>query len=168
MENSRLENGRKELLRMIAEQAKLRGWRLVTAESCTGGGVAQALTELDGSSLWFEGGFVTYSNEMKQKLLLVQPDTLDAYGAVSRSTVEEMVRGALLQSGGDLAVAISGIAGPGGGSPDKPVGTVWFAWAGKEGNVESECHLFKGDRSTVREQAVDIALEGFLRYLQSR
>lgn len=159
---------RLDLLRKIGDQALLRAWVIVTAESCTGGGVAKALTEIEGSSLWFECGLVTYSNEMKQKLLRVRPETLDTYGAVSEQTVKEMARGALLQSGAELSVAISGIAGPGGGSEEKPVGTVWFAWAANEGGVESACHLFDGDRVAVREQAIDIALEGLLRQLESK
>lgn len=167
MLHNSLPKGRLDLLRKISGQALLRAWRIVTAESCTGGGVAKALTELEGSSLWFECGLVTYSNEMKQKLLLVQPETLNAYGAVSQQTVEEMARGALLQSGVELAVAISGIAGPGGGSEEKPVGTVWFAWAVKKRGMESVCQLFDGDRAAVREQAVDFALGGLLRQLES-
>ena len=162
-----LPKDRLDLLKKISDQALLRAWRIVTAESCTGGGVAQALTDLEGSSSWFECGLVTYSNEMKQKLLLVQAETLSAYGAVSQQTVEEMARGALLQSGVELAVAISGIAGPGGGSAEKPVGTVWFAWAVKKGGMESVCQLFEGDRGEVREQAIDFALEGLLRQLGS-
>jgi len=162
-----LPKDRLDLLKKISDQALLRAWRIATAESCTGGGVAQALTDLEGSSSWFECGLVTYSNEMKQKLLLVQTETLSAYGAVSQQTVEEMARGALLQSGVELAVAISGIAGPGGGSAEKPVGTVWFAWAVKKGGMESVCQFFEGDRGEVREQAIDFALEGLLRQLGS-
>lgn len=166
MFNNSPANSRLDLLKKIGDQALLKAWRIVTAESCTGGGVAKALTELEGSSLWFECGLVSYSNEMKQKLRLVQPETIGNYGAVSQQTVEEMARGALLQSGVELAVAISGIAGPGGGSEEKPVGTVWFAWAVKEGGVESACHFFEGERGAVREQAIDIALEGLLRQLE--
>ncbi|MBL4606690.1 MAG: CinA family protein [Pseudomonadales bacterium] len=167
MPENGLLNKRTEFLEKIRDQALLRGWRMVTAESCTGGGVAKALTELEGSSLWFECGLVTYSNEMKQTLLLVQPSTLESYGAVSEQTVEEMASGALIQSGVELAVAISGIAGPGGGSEEKPVGTVWFAWAVAGRQVESACHLFKGNRISVREQAINIALEGLLHRLES-
>jgi nicotinamide-nucleotide amidase len=168
MLNEHLASSRLWLLKQIGDQALLRAWRVVTAESCSGGGVAKALTELEGSSLWFEGGFITYSNAMKQKHLLVQLGTLEKYGAVSRQTVEEMARGALLQSEADLAVSVSGVAGPGGGSEEKPVGTVWFAWAKKDGGIESVCHRFEGDRIAVREQAVDIALLGILRQMESR
>ena len=154
-----------QILKKIRDQALVKNWRLVTAESCTGGGVAHALTELDGSSLYFECGLVTYSNVMKQKLLGVKTDTLENFGAVSRQTVEEMAQGALIQSDVNLSVAISGIAGPGGGTKEKPVGTVWFAWAVEGGRIESVCHLLAGDRSAVREQAIDIALEGLLETL---
>ena len=154
-----------QVLEKIRNQALLKDWRIVTAESCTGGGVAHALTELEGSSLYFECGLVTYSNAMKQKLLRVQAETLENFGAVSRQTVEEMALGALMQSEVNLSVAISGIAGPGGGTKEKPVGTVWFAWAVERQYIESVCHVFAGDRSAVREQAIDIALEGLLKEL---
>lgn len=124
--------GRATVVAELAVHLQRRGWMLVCAESCTGGGVAAALTDLAGSSAWFDRGFVTYSNQAKQDMLGVSPETLAKFGAVSRETVTEMARGALLHSGAQLSVAISGIAGPGGGTPDKPVGTVWIAWGSAE------------------------------------
>nr|WP_275445827.1 MULTISPECIES: CinA family protein [unclassified Halomonas] len=138
---------------------------VTTAESCTGGGVACAITDIAGSSEYFETGYVTYSNAAKIRLLNVPQATLDAYGAVSRETVMAMVAGACRESGADVGVAISGVAGPGGGSAQKPVGTVWFAW----GNVQTqqaECQRFDGDRRAVREQAVRVALQGLIRWLE--
>ncbi|MEZ8106341.1 MULTISPECIES: CinA family protein [Vibrio] len=131
---------------------------MTTAESCTGGGVATAITDIAGSSSWFDRAFVTYSNEAKMEMLGVLPDTLDAYGAVSEPVVIEMVTGALLNSNATIGVSISGIAGPGGGTEGKPVGTVCFAWADKDQwqNVET-CH-FIGDRDQVRKLAIEHAL----------
>ena len=149
------------LAQLVAELAQLlgaRGEMLVTAESCTGGWVAKVCTDLAGSSAWFERGFVTYSNRAKQEMLAVSPDTLATYGAVSEQTVREMATGALANSGAGWALAISGVAGPGGGSPDKPVGTVWLAWAGPGGWLASEGCIFDGDRDTVRRQAVQRSL----------
>ena len=139
-----------------------RGWRVATAESCTGGLVAAAITDVGGSSGWFERGFVTYSNEAKTEMLGVRADTLAAHGAVSEATAWEMVAGALERSGADLAVAITGIAGPSGGSPEKPVGLVCFAWAGREGPLRSSTRRFAGDRAAIREAAVGVALEGLI------
>ncbi|MDF2181799.1 CinA family protein [Neptuniibacter sp. CAU 1671] len=138
---------------------------LATAESCTGGGVAATITSIAGSSAWFDCGFVTYSNQSKTRLLGVQTDTLEQYGAVSEPVVTEMAEGALARSNATITVAISGIAGPDGGSADKPVGTVWFAWAvqGKP-TVTSLC-FFSGDRTEIQQQAVTQALEGVLAYL---
>jgi nicotinamide-nucleotide amidase len=135
---------------------------LVTAESCTGGWVAKCLTDIAGSSAWFDRGFVTYSNRAKQDMLDVAAATLEVHGAVSEATVREMVRGALAYSAADVAVAVSGIAGPGGGSPDKPVGTVCFAWrvSGEEPHMETR--HFDGERDAVRRQAVVRALEGLM------
>lgn len=140
------------------------GLVLTTAESCTGGGIAQAVTEVAGSSQWFDCGFVTYSNRAKMALLGVEKETLDEVGAVSPQVVAQMVRGAIGSSGAQVAVAVSGVAGPGGGSPDKPVGTVWFAWY-FDGGVETERHLFSGDRSAVRHATVVTALRGLLQRL---
>lgn len=139
-----------------------RGWHATCAESCTGGGVAAAITDVAGSSRWFETGFVTYANSAKERLLGVKGETLDAHGAVSEQVVREMALGALRAAGADVAVSISGIAGPDGGSVDKPVGTVWFAWATAT-DLETHCHHFSGDRRAVRQQAVVTALEGLVR-----
>lgn len=135
------------------------GLVLTTAESCTGGGVASAVTDIAGSSAWFDRAFVTYSNEAKMEMLGVRESTLQQYGAVSEQTVEEMVLGALAHSRANIGVSISGIAGPGGGSADKPVGTVCFAWADKNGWLKIETLKFDGDREQVRYQAVEIALK---------
>jgi len=135
---------------------------LATAESCTGGWLAKCLTDIAGSSAWFERGFVTYSNRAKQDMLGVAAATLENSGAVSEATVGEMVRGALAHSAADVAVAISGIAGPAGGSPDKPVGTVCFAWLVAGGQPRVETRRFDGDREAVRRQAVVRALEGLV------
>ncbi|UJF19015.1 nicotinamide-nucleotide amidase [Vibrio sp. SS-MA-C1-2] len=134
----------------------------VTAESCTGGGVASAITDISGSSAWFDRSFVTYTNQAKEQMLGVQHQTLVDHGAVSQSVVEEMAIGALRHSNGDISVAISGIAGPGGGTENKPVGTVWFAWAARNGQVISRCLLLEGDRKVVRYQAVVEALNGLV------
>ena len=133
---------------------------LVTAESCTGGWIAKAVTDVPGSSDWFDCGLVAYSYEAKQALLGVRPETLERHGAVSRETVLEMVSGALVHSGAALAVAVTGIAGPGGGTPDKPVGMVWIAWKRRGGYPMAECRQFEGDRESVRRQTVDAALRG--------
>jgi nicotinamide-nucleotide amidase len=148
----------------LAEMLTARNLRVVTAESCTGGGIASALTDVAGSSTWFECGFVTYSNEAKTRYLDVSPRVIEEFGAVSEQTVREMVAGAVNNSLGDLAVAVSGIAGPGGGSVDKPVGTVWFAW-GNEDQQIAECCYFEGDRESVREQAVLHGIRGLCRWL---
>lgn len=137
------------------------GWRLSTAESCTGGGVAYAVTAIPGSSAWFDRGFVTYSNFAKQQMLGVQADTLQNWGAVSKQTVQEMAQGALQYSTAQISVAISGIAGPGGALPDKPVGLVWFAWASPNGG-DVEKRIFAGDRRAIRAQAILTALEGLI------
>ncbi|MES2870790.1 MAG: CinA family protein [Pseudomonadota bacterium] len=136
--------------------------QVTTAESCTGGGIAEAITRIAGSSAWFEAGFVTYSNQQKTRQLNVPEPLFAQVGAVSREVVEAMVRGAQQQSGARFAVAVSGVAGPGGGSPDKPVGTVWLAW-GVGDEVSAECRYFPGDRDEVRRQTVVAALEGLIR-----
>ncbi len=136
--------------------------KVATAESCTGGLVAGAITDVAGSSAWFERGFVTYSNEAKIDLLGVRAETLATHGAVSEETAREMVAGALARSSADLAVAVTGIAGPSGGTPQKPVGLVWLAWAGRGGAVASAARHFSGDRAAVREAAVVAALQGLV------
>ena len=144
---------------------KSHGLMLATAESCTGGGVAQAITEVAGSSSWFERGFVTYSNLAKQQMLRVSETTLKQHGAVSEAAVREMVAGALANSAAQVALAVSGIAGPDGGTPDKPVGTVWFAWGIKSGETHAQRHHLGGNRAEVRAQAVRIALQGVINLL---
>ncbi|XNG97929.1 nicotinamide-nucleotide amidase [Vibrio cyclitrophicus] len=138
---------------------------LVTAESCTGGGVATAITDIAGSSAWFDRAFVTYSNEAKQEMIGVQSETLVKFGAVSEPVVIEMADGALQNSNGTISVSISGIAGPGGGSEDKPVGTVCFAWKVCDGWNKVETNVFTGDRSQVRQQATHHALQVIYDYL---
>ncbi|MEH6649652.1 MAG: CinA family protein [Motiliproteus sp.] len=146
----------------LADSLLARDWRVVTAESCTGGGVAAQLTELAGSSAWLEGGFVTYSNAMKQRALGISPALIEQHGAVSQQCVEAMATGALDNSLAQISVAISGIAGPGGGSEDKPVGTVWIAWATVDPVIKSQCYKFNGARKAVRDQAVEQAISGLL------
>lgn len=133
---------------------------LVTAESCTGGWIAKTATGIPGSSEWFDCGMVAYSYEAKQALLGVRAQTLEEHGAVSRECVVEMVSGALVNSGATVAVAVTGIAGPGGGSADKPVGTVWIGWKRRGGYTRAEAFLFEGDRDAVRRQTVAAALQG--------
>jgi nicotinamide-nucleotide amidase len=140
------------------------GYRLATAESCTGGWIAKSLTDLPGSSAWFEAGVVAYANAAKSGLLGVPADVLAAEGAVSRGVAEAMATGARRACSADMTVAVTGIAGPGGGTPDKPVGTVWFAWSGP-GGLRAQCLQFDGDRDAVRRQAVAVALEGVLTQL---
>ncbi len=155
----------KNLAQKVGETLLAKGMKLATAESCTGGWVAQAVTAVAGSSGWFDCGFVSYSNTAKQKMLGVDPAVLEAKGAVSEAVVAQMAEGALRNSDANIAVAISGIAGPGGGSEDKPVGTVWLAWA-IDGHPTVTClSFFNGDRDEIRQQAVEQALEGVMAYL---
>lgn len=154
-----------DVAQKIGTQAKRRGAWLVTAESCTGGWVSQVLTSVAGSSQWFERGFVTYSNAAKQELLGVKKATLETHGAVSEETAREMALGALERSRGTLALAITGVAGPGGGTPAKPVGTVCFAWAKKGGAALAETRQFSGDRDAVRRQSVEHSLARVLQML---
>ena len=139
-----------------------RGWRVTTAESCTGGLVAGAITDIAGSSAWFERGFVTYSNAAKTEVLGVRAETLAAYGAVSEATAREMVAGALERSSADVAAAVTGIAGPSGGTPQKPVGLVCFAWGRRGGAIRTLTQQFPGDRAAVREASVIEALDGLI------
>ena len=138
------------------------GEKLATAESCTGGWVAQCLTAISGSSDWFERGFVTYSNEAKQEMLGVEPETLLKHGAVSETTASAMAAGALRHSHANWALSITGIAGPAGGSLEKPVGAVCFGWVGPDGRVEVESCFFPGSREEIRSQSVAHALTGLL------
>lgn len=153
------------IARQIAERLKARGGMIVTAESCTGGWVAQELTAIAGSSAWFERGFVTYSNEAKQEMLGVRAETLEKHGAVSEETAREMARGALERSRGSVSLAITGIAGPTGGTAAKPIGTVCFAWATKTKPAWAETRHFSGDREAVRRQSVEHALKKVLALL---
>ena len=139
-----------------------RRWTVATAESCTGGLVAGAITDVAGSSAWVDRGFVTYSNTAKVEMLGVRPETLAALGAVSEPTAREMAAGALARSGADVAVAVTGVAGPAGGTPEKPVGLVCFAWAIRDSALESRTERFAGDRAAVRAATVDRALEGVI------
>ena len=150
------------LVNRLADALRARGWMLATAESCTGGLIAAACTALAGSSDWFERGFVTYSNEAKHDLLGVDEVLIRVHGAVSEPVALAMAAGALVRSRAQLAVAVTGIAGPGGGSADKPVGTVWIATAVQGGAAQAQCFRFAGDRRAVREAAVGRALEMLL------
>ena len=150
------------LARRTGEHLLARRQMLVTAESCTGGWIAQAITGVAGSSAWFDCGVVAYSYEAKQALLGVHPQTLETHGAVSRECVTEMVSGALANLGGTVAVAVTGIAGPDGGSDDKPVGTVWIGWKRRGGYAKAQLFHFDGDRDAVRRQTVAKAFEGLL------
>jgi nicotinamide-nucleotide amidase len=156
-----------EVLHELAEQLGDRLQRansmLACAESCTGGFVSKVITDIAGSSAWFERGFVTYTNQAKQELLGVPAETIVEHGAVSEHTARAMAAGALRHSAASIALAITGIAGPGGGSLDKPVGLVWFAWTTRDGVVESDSCQFSGNRDMVRRQSVEHALLGVLK-----
>lgn len=151
-----------QLSHRIGEQLKRRQATVTAAESCTGGWIAKVFTDISGSSAWFERGFVTYSNEAKQQMVGVQDTTLQQHGAVSEQTVREMATGAAKAAAAEYAIAVSGIAGPEGGTPDKPVGTVWFAIVGPEGHVLAQRQIFAGDRDAVRRQSVAWALQTLL------
>jgi nicotinamide-nucleotide amidase len=148
-----------ELAEKLGQLLKAKGEKIATAESCTGGWIAQIITEVAGSSAWFDRGFVTYSNAAKVQMLGVSQETLAKYGAVSAETAKEMVAGALAHSEADIAIAVTGIAGPDGGTPAKPVGTVFIAWAWKNGNYKVEKKQFSGNRHRIREQTVKIAID---------
>jgi nicotinamide-nucleotide amidase len=143
----------------LGEKLKANNKKVVTAESCTGGGVGFWLTSIPGSSDWYERGYITYSNEAKMELINVAPETLDMFGAVSEQTAREMAEGALNNSHADYSIAITGIAGPDGGSKDKPVGTVWIAYAGKALETVAEVDVFPGDRQDVRQGVIEHALK---------
>lgn len=151
-----------ELVLALRQRLRERGQRLCTAESCTGGGMAHVLTEIPGSSEWFECGWVTYSNESKTRLLGVPSDLIWRWGAVSEAVAAAMARGALEHSAADLAVAVTGIAGPGGGTADKPVGLVWFSWAERGRDCRTARQVFSGDRGEVRRAAVRWGLQQLL------
>lgn len=150
-----------ELAATLGRQLLKTGAQVSTAESCTGGGIAEAITRIPGSSAWFEAGYVTYSNRQKTRQLQVAPLLFDQVGAVSREVVEAMALGALQNSGGQFSVAVSGVAGPDGGSAQKPVGTVWICWGSAE-QLSARRFQFAGDRDAVRRQTVKAALEGLI------
>ena len=150
------------LAERVGAALQARHLMLAPAESCTGGWIAKMITDIPGCSGWFDCGMAAYSYEAKQALLGVRPETLTEHGAVSRETVLEMVSGALVTSGASIAVAVTGIAGPGGGSEDKPVGTVWIGWKQRGGYARAEAFHFHGDRDAVRRQTVAKAFEGLL------
>ncbi|MGL9721940.1 nicotinamide-nucleotide amidase [Symbiopectobacterium sp.] len=151
-----------QLSAQIGARLTALGAKVTCAESCTGGWIAKSITDVAGSSGWFDYGFVTYSNQAKQRLIGVSEETLAQYGAVSEQTVREMAQGALRAAGADYSLSVSGIAGPDGGSDEKPVGTVWFGWCDKHGNLLAREMLFLGDRHAVRLQAVRFALQMLL------
>ncbi len=148
------------LARDVGQRLQQASLQLVTAESCSGGWIAKAMTDVAGSSAFFDSGMVVYSYEAKQRLLGVRAHTLEQFGAVSRETVLEMVSGALINSGAGIAVAVTGIAGPGGGSSDKPVGSVWIGWKQRGGYARAQLFQFDGDRDAIRRQTVQQALTG--------
>ena len=149
-------------LMALGQRLQQRGQWLAVAESCTGGLIAAQITDISGASAWFDRGVVTYSNRAKTELLGVPAALLDAHGAVSGQVATAMAAALRARAAVDWTVAVTGIAGPGGGTPDKPVGTVWIAWAGVGGTVEAEHCLFGGDRASVRQQTVTRALAGLL------
>jgi nicotinamide-nucleotide amidase len=152
-------------VRQLAAKIVGRGWKMATAESCTGGWIAKCCTDLAGSSAWFDRGFVTYSDQAKMDLLAVDAEALMQNGAVSEAVVGQMACGARMKACVDAAVAVTGIAGPEGGTADKPVGTVWFGWDLEGAPVEIEVVCFKGNRDAVRRQTVMHALQGLIRRL---
>jgi nicotinamide-nucleotide amidase len=154
------------LARRLGRACRRRGVRVATAESCTGGGVAAAITRVPGSSAWFDRGFVTYHNAAKEQMLGVRAATLREHGAVSEAVACEMARGALAHGGAEVSVAVTGIAGPTGAVPGKPVGTVWFAWAVRGGAVQARLLHLPGGRDAVRGQSVAVALQGLIDLLR--
>ncbi len=155
----------KELAERVGQLLLAHEAKLATAESCTGGWIAKCLTDVPGSSAWFEYGFVTYGNSAKESMLVVDHALLEQHGAVSREVVQAMAVAAHAISEADIAIAVSGIAGPDGGTKDKPVGTVWLAWLGPRGRANSAVFHFAGDREAVRRQSVVAALNGALKQL---
>ena len=153
-----------QLAQLLGDKLVAKNWQITCAESCTGGGIGYAITSISGSSAWFKSGFITYSNEAKQDLLGVSAVTLSEQGAVSAATVEEMAKGAAVQAQAQVAVSVSGIAGPDGGTADKPVGTVWFSFF-VDGQITSYKLQINGDRQAVRMQAIEFALTHTLKLL---
>jgi nicotinamide-nucleotide amidase len=150
------------LVTQLSKKLLTREWKMVTAESCTGGGLAYLLTSLAGSSNWFERGFVTYSNSSKEELLGVDGTILSTFGAVSEQTVREMAEGALRHSQAQISIAVTGIAGPDGGTKEKPVGTVWIGFASINAETRSFVNIFPGSRTEIREQTIETALKEIL------
>lgn len=157
-----MDNALFELAEQLGDRLKARAYKIATAESCTGGWIAQIITEVPGSSSWFDRGFVTYSNNAKMQMLGVNPQTLTQYGAVSAEVAKQMVAGALANSEADWAVAVTGVAGPDGGSTEKPVGTVFIAWLNKGGISRVQRLQLSGNRHEIRKQTVISAIEGLL------
>lgn len=153
-----------QIAQHVTDTLLVKGYRMATVESCTGGGIAKLMTDLAGSSAVFECGFITYSNESKQQMVGVNATTLQSFGAVSEQVAGEMASGAFARANADVTVSVTGIAGPGGGSEDKPAGMVCFGWA-FDGLVVTDTHHFEGDRRAVREQATEYALQGVLNQL---
>ena len=151
-----------KLAKQLGAILEAKGLMLATAESCTGGQIAQVVTCVSGSASWFERGFITYSNTAKQEMLGVHAETLEKYGAVSEQTAREMAEGVLLHSHAQISLAVTGIAGPTGGTKEKPVGTICFAWAGVDMPTRSEQKHFQGDRTGIRDQATIFALKALL------
>lgn len=149
-----------ELAVRVGHLSRERNLRLATAESCTGGWISKVITDVAGSSEWFERGVVCYSNEAKVEMLGVSPRTLEEHGAVSRAVAGEMARGAIVNRRAQVSVAVTGVAGPDGGTPAKPVGLVWLAWYRQGARLETYAGRFDGDREAVRRQAVEVALQG--------
>lgn len=147
-----------QLASELGEKLKLKNWSITTAESCTGGGIGYALTSKSGSSAWLNQGYITYSNQAKTELVDVKQDTLESYGAVSEQVVKQMATGASHAARAEVAIAVSGVAGPDGGSPEKPVGTVWFGFY-INGKCTTDRQVFSGDRHQVRQQTIDHALQ---------
>ena len=155
-----------ELAKQVGQTLTKRNFLLATAESCTGGWIAEVITSIAGSSAWFERGFITYSNLAKQEMLGIKASLIEQYGAVSRQAALAMAEGALNFSSAQVSIATTGIAGPEGGTLEKPVGTVWVAWAIKGQLSEAECYHFKGDRALVRQQTVQASLERLIQKLE--
>ncbi len=153
------DNRLRQLSHQVGEALGRLGATVTTAESCTGGWIAKVITDVSGSSAWFERGFVTYSNDAKHQMIGVGSDTLETHGAVSEAVVREMAQGALYAAGADYAISVSGIAGPNGGSEEKPVGTVWFGFASKQNGTVARHQLFEGDRETIRRKSTEYALQ---------
>jgi len=153
-------------LQHLAGALTARGWLMAAAESCTGGWVAKCCTDRAGSSAWFDRGFITYSNRAKTDMLQVEPAALGQHGAVSEVVAKQMAQGALNSAGVDASLAVTGIAGPDGGTEEKPVGTVWFAWVVRGRGMRSECVRFEGSRDSIRHQSVLHALQGMLRFVR--